>query len=128
LGGKVIKYMTISRALGFDMPEEGKGKTVTKNGKLVKGVVAAFMMMGTVACSTIASPPVGQIVPTNHAALVGWYDKEAVQLRGKAKDMEDMKARYLKYPALIAIEGMHNAKIDFQLRCNSLIGPIYEVS
>ena len=95
---------------------------MTKNGNLVKGIVAAFMMMGIVACSMVSSPPVGQIAPNDHAALAAWYDKEAVQLRGKAKDMEDMKARYLKHPSLIAIEGMHNGKLDFQLRCNSLIG------
>ena len=95
---------------------------MTKYGNLVKGVVAAFMMMGIVACSMVASPPVSQIAQNDHAALATWYEKEAVQLRGKAKDMEDMKARYLKYPALIAIEGKHNAKIDFQLHCNSLIG------
>ncbi len=94
---------------------------MTKYGNLVKGVVAAFMMMGIVACSIVASPPVSQIAPTDHAALVAWYDNEAVQLRQKAKDMEEMKARYLKYPALIAIEGRHAPKIDVQQHCNNLV-------
>ena len=94
---------------------------MTKNGNLVKGVVAAFMMMGIVACSTVASPPVSQIASTDHAALATWYDKEAAQLRQKSKDMELMAQRYLKYPALIAIEGSHAPKTDVQLHCNNLV-------
>jgi hypothetical protein len=104
-----------------DAPALGKGKTMTKNGNLVKGVVAAFMMMGIVACSAVASPPVSQIAPTDHAALAAWYGKEVVQLRQKAKDMELMAQRYLQYPALIAIEGRHAPKTDVQQHCNNLV-------
>jgi hypothetical protein len=106
---------------GDDAPALGKGNTMTKYGNLLKGVVAAFMMMGIVACSTVASPPVSQIAPNDHAALATWYEKEAVQLRQKAKDMEDMKARYLKYPALIPIEGKHGPKTDVQQHCSNLV-------
>ena len=94
---------------------------MTKYGNLLKGIVAVFMMMGIVACSTVASPPVSQIAPTDHAALAVWYDKEVAQLRQKAKDMELMAQRYLKYPALIAIEGRHAPKIDVQQHCNDLV-------
>ncbi len=94
---------------------------MTKYGNLVKGVVAAFMMMGIVACSMVAGSSISQIAPTDHAALVAWYDNEAAQLRQKAKDMEDMKARYLKYPALIPIEGKHAPKTDVQQHCSNLV-------
>ena len=94
---------------------------MTKNGNLLKGVVAAFMMMGIVACSTVASPPVSQIATTDHAALATWYDKEAAQLRQKSKDMELMAQRYRERPALVAIEGKHAPKIDVQQHCNNLV-------
>lgn len=94
---------------------------MTKNGNLLKGVVAAFMMMGIVACSTVASPPVSQIAPTDHAALTAWYDKEAAQLRQKAKDMELMAQRYRERPALVGIEGKHAPKTDVQQHCNNLV-------
>ena len=94
---------------------------MTKNGNLVKGVVAAFMMMGIVACSMVSSPSVSQIASTDHAALAAWYDKEVVQLRQKSKDMELMAQRYREHPALIAIEGRHAPKTDVQLHCNNLV-------
>ena len=94
---------------------------MTKNGNLIKSVAAAFMMMGIVACSAVASPPVSQIASTDHAALATWYDKEAAQLRQKAKNMELMAQRYLKYPALIPIEGRHAPKTDVQQHCNNLV-------
>jgi hypothetical protein len=108
-------------ARGDDAPALGKGNTMTTHGNLVKGVVAAFMMMGIVACSMVSGSSISQIAPTDHAALVAWYDNEAVQLRQKAKDMEDMKARYLKYPALIPIEGKHAPKTDVQQHCSNLV-------
>ena len=60
----------------------------------------------------VASPPASQIAPTDHAALVAWYDKEATQLRQKAKDMEMMTQRYLKEPQLAHIEGGLPPKAD----------------
>ena len=72
---------------------------MTKNGNLVKGVVAAFMMMGVVACSMVSSPPVSQIAPTDHAALAAWYESEAANLRQKAKENKEMEAYYRIHPA-----------------------------
>ena len=89
--------------------------------ELVKGVVAAFMMMGIVACSVVQSPPVSQIAPTDHAALTAWYDKEVAQLRQKEKDMELMAQRYRERPALVAIEGKHAPKTDVQQHCSNLV-------
>ena len=86
-----------------------------------RGVLCGLLLTGLVGCSIVASPPVSQIAPTDHAALAVWYDKEAAQLRQKAKDMELMAQRYLKYPALIPIEGRHAPKTDVQQHCNNLV-------
>jgi len=105
-----------------------KGRSQNKEGIIMsskrwiqRGVLCGLLLTGVVGCSMVASPPVSQIAPTDHAALAAWYDKEAAQFRLKAKDMEEMKARYLKYPALIPIEGKHVAKTDVQQHCSNLI-------
>ena len=85
-----------------------------------RGVLFGLLLGGLVACSMVASPP-SQIAPTDHAALAAWYDKEAAQLRQKAKDMELMAQRYRERPALIAIEGKHAPKTDVQQHCKNLI-------
>jgi hypothetical protein len=107
-------------ARGDDAPELGKGKTMTKNGNLVKGVVAAFMMMGIVACSMVASPPVSQIAQNDHAALAAWYESEAAHLRQKAKDNAEMEAMYRKNPAY-AQGQIAEGKVDVVQHCEALI-------
>jgi hypothetical protein len=107
---------------GDDAPALGKEKTMTKNGNLLKGVVAAFMMMGIVACSAVASPPVSQIASTDHAALATWYDKEAAQLRQKSKDMADMEAAYAKNPAYGQSIMAGIGKENFNQHCDALKG------
>mgnify|MGYP001606908755 CR=1 FL=1 len=86
-----------------------------------RSVLCGLLLGGVSGCSMVAHPPVSQIAATDHAALAAWYDKEAAQLRQKAKDMELMAQRYLKYPALVAIEGGHAAKTDAQQHCNNLV-------
>ena len=86
-----------------------------------RGVLCGLLLTGLVGCSMVASPPVSQIASTDHAALAAWYDKEAAQLRQKAKDMELMAQRYRERPALVAIEGKHAAKTDVQQHCSNLI-------
>ena len=86
-----------------------------------RGVLCGLLLTGVVGCSMVASPPVSQITPTDHAALAAWYDKEVAQLRQKAKDMELMAQRYRDHPALVASEGKHAPKIDVQQHCNNLV-------
>jgi len=86
------------------------------------GVLCGVLLGGVGGCSMVASPPVGQIAPTDHAALVAWYDKEAAQLRQKAKDMEMMAERYQEYPQLAHIEGRLPPKADFIQHCSALAG------
>jgi hypothetical protein len=86
------------------------------------GVLCGLLLLGGVAgCSMVSNPSVSQVAPTDHAGLVAWYDKEAAQLRQKAKDMELMAQRYREYPALIPIEGKHSPKVDVQQHCNNLV-------
>ncbi len=59
-----------------------------------RSVLCGLLLGGVVGCAMVASPPVGQIAATDHAAFVAWYDNEAAQLRQKAKDMEMMAQRY----------------------------------
>ena len=87
-----------------------------------RGVLCGLLMTGVVGCSMVAHSPVAQIAPTDHAALVAWYDNEAAQLRQKAKDMELMAQRYVKDPHLGHIGGQVNPKFDMVQHCNSLIG------
>ena len=91
-----------------------------KYGKLVKGVVAAFMMMGVVACSMVGSPPGGLVAQNDHAALATWYDKEAAHLRQKAKDMVDMEVAYAKNPAYGQSIMGGIGKEDFRTHCDAL--------
>ena len=87
------------------------------------GVLYGLLLTGVVGCSMVWSPPVAQIAPNDHAALVAWYDKEAAQLRQKAKDMEIMQQRYIKDPHLgHAGEQRVNPKFDMVQHCNNLIG------
>ena len=68
-----------------------------KNGNLVKGVVAALLMVGIVACtvpSDIDSVPQDLVAKNDHAGLEAWYVKEAAHLRKRTKDMTAMAERY----------------------------------
>lgn len=86
------------------------------------GVLCGLLLGGVVGCSMVASPPVSQIAPTDHAAFVAWYDKEAAQFRQKAKDMERMQQRYKDEPHLYHMEGRTAPKFDMVQHCNNLIG------
>lgn len=87
-----------------------------------RSVLCGLLLGGLVAFATIASaegmPPV-----TDHAAMATWYDKEAADLRQKAKDMKVMGEEYRKNPNLIHSktgEGMSH-KGDPVQHCDSLV-------
>ena len=85
------------------------------------GVLCGLLLGGVVGCSTVASPPVGQIAQSDHAALAAWYDNEAAQLRQKANNMAEMKETYKKYPSVAhgAMGGAHKQSID--QHCDNLV-------
>ena len=95
-----------------------KGRTMTKNGKLVKGVVAALMMVGVVACTVTDSPPQDLVAKNDHAGLETWYVKEAAHLRQRTKDMMAMAEEYRKLPSR---PGSAPAKILLVQHCQNLI-------
>jgi hypothetical protein len=94
---------------------------MTKNGNLVKGVVAALMMMGVVACtvpdSDSHSPPQDLVAKNDHAGLETWYVKEAAHLRKRTKDMMAMAEEYRKLPSR---PGSAPAKILLVQHCQTL--------
>ena len=69
----------------------------------------------------VGHPQVGQIAPNDHAALAAWYDKEAAQLRQKAKDMEMMQQKYIEDPHLAHIEGKSSPRFNMVQHCTNLI-------
>ena len=86
-----------------------------------RGVLCGLLLGGVVGCSTLGSPPVDQVSKGDHAGLAAWYDKEASELRQKAKDMADMEAYYGKNPAFV--QGMSGAggKTNIPQHCDALI-------
>ena len=86
-----------------------------------RGVLCGLLLTGVVGCSMVSSPPASQIAPTDHAALATWYDKEAAQLRLKAKDMADMEVVYGKNPAYGQGMMAGIGKTSFNEHCDALI-------
>lgn len=92
-----------------------------KNGNLVKGVVAALMMVGVVACtapdSDSHSPPQDLVAKNDHAGLETWYVNEAAHLRKRTKDMMAMAEEYKKIPSR---PGSLSAKVMLIEHCQTL--------
>jgi hypothetical protein len=106
----------------LDVPELGKGKSMTKNGNLMKGVAVALMMVGVVACTISPAdsdsvPPQDLVAKNDHAGLETWYMKEAAHLRKRTKDMMAMTEEYKKIPSR---PGAVAAKIMLVEHCQTL--------
>ena len=92
---------------------------MTKNGNLVKGVVAALMLVGVVA-GTVPdshSAPQDLVGKNDHTGLQTWYVKEAAHLRQRTKDMMAMAEEYKKIPSR---PGSVPAKILLIEHCQTL--------
>ena len=76
---------------------------MTKQGNLLKGLVAALMMVGVVACTVPSdidsAPPQDLVAKNDHAGLETWYVKEAAHLRKRTKEMVAMEEEYQKIPS-----------------------------
>src|SRR5512143_1413551 len=92
---------------------------MTKDGNLLRGLVAVLMMVGVLACAVVASPPQDLVARNDHAGLEGWYVKEAAHLRQRAKDMLVMAEEYQKNPEPSTRGGL-SPKIDLVQHCQSL--------
>jgi hypothetical protein len=95
---------------------------MTKNGSLLKGTVAALMMMGLVACTATAdtdSPPQDLVAKNDHVGLETWYVKEAAHLRKRAKDMIAMAEKYQKVQGP-STSGTVSAKFVLVQHCQAL--------
>ncbi|MBA2486433.1 MAG: hypothetical protein H0V35_10115 [Nitrospira sp.] len=69
---------------------------MTQRGNLLRGIVAILVMVGVVACATVASPPQDLVAKYDHAGLEAWYVKEAAGLRWNAEEMRQMRDMYAK--------------------------------
>lgn len=95
---------------------------MTKNGNLMKGVVAALMMVGVVACTVTAdtdSAPQDLVAKNDHAGLETWYVKEAAHLRKRTKDMMAMAEEYQKIQGP-STPGAVSAKLVLVQHCQTL--------
>ena len=95
---------------------------MTKIRNLVKGLTAALMIVGVVACtvpdSDSHSPPQDLVAKNDHAGLETWYVKEAAHLRQRTKDMMAMAKEYEKIPSR---PGSGPAKIMLVQHCQTLM-------
>jgi hypothetical protein len=96
-----------------------KGNSMTKIGNLVKGLVAALMMVGVVACTVTDSPPQDLVAKNDHAGLEAWYVKEAAHLRKRTKDMMAMAEQYQKIQGP-STPGAVSAKFVLVQHCQAL--------
>lgn len=92
---------------------------MTKKWNILRGVMAALMVAGVVACAVIASPPQDLVVKNDHVGLEAWYVKEVAHLRQRAKDMLVMAEEYQKNPGL-STRGVVSSKIDMVQHCQAL--------
>ncbi len=92
---------------------------MTQRRNILRGIVAALMMVGVVACAVIAGPPQDLVAKNDHAGLETWYVKEAAHLRQRAKDMLVMAEEYQKNPGL-STRGVVSNKIDMVQHCQTL--------
>ncbi len=92
---------------------------MTKKWNMLRGVMAALMVAGVVACAVIASPPQDLVAKNDHAGLETWYVKEAAHLHQRAKDMLVMAEEYQKKPGP-ATRGVVSSKIDMVQHCQTL--------
>lgn len=92
---------------------------MTKHENLLKGLVAALMMVGVVACTVTDSPPQDLVAKNDHAGLETWYVKEAAHLRKRTKDMMAMAEEYQKIHEP-STPGAVSAKIVLVQHCQTL--------
>lgn len=78
--------------------------------------VLLFVVM-VMACST--APPRELIERNDHSGLATWYEQEAVRLRGKAEEMQQMIEQYsvFSYPTVSPKE----TKADLIAHCRSFM-------
>jgi hypothetical protein len=82
-------------------------------------LVAVLVLVGIVACAVVASPPRDLVAKNDHAALAEWYEKDAVHLRQRARDMVVMAEMYEKSPGP-STRGDVPTKIDLVQHCRNL--------
>ena len=94
---------------------------ITKEAK-VNRLMAVWMLIGIglAACTTVDPAPQALLAKNDHQAIAAWYEKDAKNLREKAKDMERMIVEYEKDPERGQLQMTHTKKVDFAEECKTL--------
>ncbi len=86
----------------------------------MRRILAVLLVMGFWGCATIDTPPQTVLAKNDHAAIAAWYEKDAKDLRHKAKEMEMMVEEYQKDPERGQQQMTHTKKVDFAEQCQTL--------
>ena len=87
---------------------------------MIKTLLVLLVMLSEVACTIIAPPPQELLAKNDHAALAVCYEKEAANLRQKAREMEVMIEEYRKDRERGRKLMIHPPKTDFVQECHIL--------
>lgn len=85
-----------------------------------RSVLCGLLLGGLGSSAVIANPASGEIAQNDHAALTAAYEKDAADLRQKAKDMMVNLEDYKKNPGYSQREAV-NPKVNFVQHCKTLI-------
>ncbi|TLY18397.1 MAG: hypothetical protein E6K69_00255 [Nitrospirae bacterium] len=86
----------------------------------MKRVIGLVTALGLSACTLVTTPPQEFVAKHDQAALAIWYEKEAANLRQKARDMEIMIEEYRKDRERGRTLMLHPPKADFVQECRNL--------
>ncbi len=86
----------------------------------MRRILALLLVIGFWGCAMIDDPPHTILARQDHAAIAAWYEKDAKDLRQKAKEMELMVEEYQKDPERGRQQMVHTKKVDFAEQCKTL--------
>ncbi len=86
----------------------------------MRRLLAVLLVIGFWGYATIDTPAETTKAKSDHAAIAAAYDKDAKDLREKAKRMETMVEEYEKDPEGGQQQMVHTKKIDFAEQCKTL--------
>lgn len=93
----------------------------TYSAKRFVTILIFVLTLGLSGCGFVAPPPDELLAKQDHVALAAWYQNEAVRLRQKAKEMEQMAEEYGRDRERAEQKMSHGSrKADFVQECKRL--------
>ncbi|MEP6960089.1 MAG: hypothetical protein ABI980_15285 [Nitrospirota bacterium] len=86
----------------------------------MRRILAVLLMIGFWSYGMIDTPAETMRAKNHHAAIAAGYEKDAKDLRLKAKEMEMMVQEYEKDPEGAQQQMVHTKKVDFAEQCKTL--------